>query len=290
MTYLDTYIRISAAVFNRYVETHLDSFKQLHSDLRQAGMGMMLREYLSVCFFTALLTALLSFSASLSVLMLLGKTLAVALVLSVIITAAASLGIFILAMEYPATKAAERKRDIDNNLPFATLYMNTIAGTGSPPYTIFRLLADFKEYGEVSKESQKIVEAVEVMGQDIEVSLQRTAETTPSNNFRDLLWSMITTIVRGGDLKILLQQKSALLMEDYRRRMEEYTNDLSMYVEVYITLVIVGSIFSIVMFTIMGSISGFASLRAIQEVMVYVFLPLASTVFIVLLKLTSPVS
>ena len=128
------------------------------------------------------------------------------------------------------------------------------------------------------------------MGQDVQVALERAAERTPSTDFKDLLWSMTTTIVRGGDMKALLQAKSNLLMDAYRRKMDEYTNDLSMYVEIYITLIIVGSIFSIVMLTIMGAISGFESLKAIQQILVFVFLPVASIAFIVLLKLTSPLS
>jgi hypothetical protein len=63
-----------------------------------------------------------------------------------------------------------------------------------------------------------------------------------------------------------------------------------MYVEIYITVVIVGSIFSIVMMTIMGAISGFGTLQAFQTLMVYVFLPVASIVFIFLLRLISPLS
>ncbi|HIJ98411.1 TPA: hypothetical protein H1005_00515 [archaeon] len=91
-------------------------------------------------------------------------------------------------------------------------------------------------------------------------------------------------------MKAFLKEKSNLLMEAYRRKMEEYTDDLSMYVEIYITLVIVGSIFSIVMLTIMGAISGFETLKAIQQILVFVFLPMASIAFIALLKFTSPLT
>ena len=168
--------------------------------------------------------------------------------------------------------------------------MNTIAGTGAPPSLIFKLLSEFKEYGEVSIEAGEIAEDIEVMGSDIQVALQRAAERTPSTDFKDLLWSMTTTIVRGGDMRSLLREKSNLLMDAYRRKMEQYTDDLSMYVEIYITLIIVGSIFSIVMLTIMGAISGFGNLKAIQQILVFVFLPIASIMFIALLKFTSPIS
>ncbi len=290
MTFMSSYRRISARLFNKFVETRLTKFSGIHHDLRMANLGIMFREYISICFFTTLLTLIISFPVSFLLLYLVGLSIKSVLLFSLIITLVLTASVFMFMLKYPAIRADERKKNIDINLPFATLYMNTIAGTGAPPQAIFKLLANFKEYGEVSREAQEIVKDVEVMGQDIEVALNNAAERSPSEDFKDLLWSMITTIVRGGDLRSMLQEKSDYLMEKYQRKMEEYTNDLSLYVEVYITLVIVGSIFSIVMLTIMGAISGFEALKPMQELLVYVFLPLSSLSFIVLLKLVSPIS
>jgi len=288
MDFKKEYKQVAARIFNKLVDPHLSKFGWIKRDLKRANIRMMLREYLSVCFLTAVLLLPVWFivvffffnlldlptpimSAGFGTLLLTGGTL-------------------VAAFEYPATKAKERSRNIDNNLPFACLYMNTIAGTGAPPHMIFSFLSKFKEYGEVSIEAQKIMEDIEVMGEDIERALRRAARETPSENFRDLLWGMITSIVQGGDLKSLLEGKSQHLMDAYRRKLDDFTSDVSMYVEVYITLIIVGSIFSIVMMTIMGAISGFGTLQSVQTLMVYVFLPVASVVFIILLRLISPLS
>ncbi|MFH1424957.1 MAG: type II secretion system F family protein [archaeon] len=290
MNFFEKYRAISGRFFNSYVEKNLESYKNIHHDLRLANINIMLREYISICYFTLFLVMAVSIPSLLVIFLLMEKGIVLSLLLASGIGLGISFGSFVVALKYPMTKADERKRSIENNLPFAVLYMNTIAGTGSPPYLIFKLLTEFKEYGEVSVEAQRIVEEVEIMGQDIEVAMQRTADETPSKQLRDLLWGMITTIVGGGDLKALLKEEASFLMNDYRRRMEEYTNTLTMYVEVYITLVIVGSIFGLVMSTIMGTISGFAGLRVMQELLVFVFLPIASIVFIMLLKVTSPIS
>ncbi len=288
MAFQDTCKKISAKLFNKTVEKHLDSFRGIHEDLKMSNMGIMLREYLSICFFTALITAFVSFPVSLLIFMLLGQAPIFAFLLSLIATAGATTGAFMISLQYPAIKKAQRKKNIDNNLPFATLYMNTIAGTGAPIDTMFRVLSEFEEYGEVSKEAQEIIEDIDVLGQDLEDALKRAAEKSPSENFRDLLWGMVTTIVRGGDLKSLLQDQAEYFMARYRRKMTQYADDLSMYVEIYITLVIVGSIFSLVMLTIMGAISGFQELKFMQQFIVFVFLPLTSIGFLLLLKLTSP--
>ena len=290
MAFYDTYRTFAGNLLSKFVEPQLTRYRRVHTDLKMANMPIMLREYISIVYFSRILTAIISFPVAFLISYLVLKSLILTVLYTGLIGGIATVVVFIIVLEYPATRANERKRNIDNNLPFATLYMNTISGTGAPPTLMFKLLSEFKEYGEVSIEAQAIVEDLEVMGSDIQVALQRSAERTPSPDFKDLLWSMSTTIVRGGDMKSLLQEKSNLLMDSYRRKMDEYVDDLSMYVEVYITLIIVGSIFSIVMLTIMGAISGFEALKATQQMLVYVFLPVASIVFIVLLKLTSPIS
>jgi len=290
MTFYNSFKKTASNVLNNIVEPHMNKFAWVKEDLKKSNMGVMLREYISMCFFASILMFIIVLPASFSVLLLLGNPLLFSIFFAVIITIVATLSILIFALEYPAAKASDRKRSIDNNLPFACLYMNTIASTGAPPYLIFKLLADFKEYGEVSTEARDIVENVEVMGQDIEVAMKRIAEQTPSEEFKDLLWGMVTTIVRGGDLRTMLQEKSKLLMEKYRRTISAYTDSVSMYVEIYITLVIVGSIFAIVMMTVMGAISGFTELKPLQMIMVYVFLPVSAIVFIALLRLSSPIS
>lgn len=284
------YKRTSARLLNRYVEPNLQYFRHVKNDLRMANIPVMLREYLSIVFFTALLAFVIALPTSLTIIYLLTKNLLTTVLFSILITFSSAIGVFGIFLEYPAIVANSRKTNIENNLPFAVLYMNTIAGTGAPAPLMFKMLANFKEYGEVSVEAQSITEDIDIMGQDIQVALQRAAERTPSEDMKDLFWGMITTVVRGGDIRLLLQEKSNLLMAAYTRKIEKYTNDLSMFVEIYLTLVIVGSIFSIVMITIMGAISGFESFKSLAQLIVYMFLPAVSIMFIAMLKLTSPVS
>ena len=289
MEFFESYRKFSAKYMNKMVEPYLGHFNSIHHDIRMSNFNIMLREYVSMSAMSGVLAYIISLPIVLIFSLLLFKSLLPIVALVLLVPIGIAVGTFMTVLKYPAAQANGRKRSIDNNLPFATLYMNTIAGTGAPPYLMFKLLAEFKEYGEVSTEAASIVQSIDVMGQDIEVAMQRVAEDTPSDDLKDLLWSLITTIVRGGDLKSLLGTKADSLMAAYRRKLDEYTNTLTMYVEVYITLVIVGAIFGMVMASIMGAISGFEGLRSMQILLVYVYLPMASILFIALLKLTSPV-
>jgi len=290
MTFSHWFQNTAVNLFGKIAEGQIDSFGSLRKELQQSNFGIQPREWISITYLSLLVSLVIGFPLSYTVLYLFEFTMAEVILFGTVSAVIIGMIVFFIMLKYPATKATERRKNIDMNLPFAVLYMNTIAGTGAPPYTMFKLLADFTEYGEVSKEAQEIVEDVEALGQDIESALQRAARKTPSPIFSELLWSMITTIVRGGDMRSLLQAKAQFLMDAHRRKIKEYTNDLGLYVEAYITLVIVGSIFAIVLSTVFGVISGFGTMRVAQELLVFVFLPLASTVFIVILKLTSPLA
>ena len=79
--------------------------------------------------------------------------------------------------------------------------MATIAGTGVPPAVIFWSLVEFRRYGEVSRESEKILNDIENFGLDLVQALQRAANRSPSPLFSELLWKMIATIRTGGNLE-----------------------------------------------------------------------------------------
>ena len=77
-------------------------------------------------------------------------------------------------------------------------------------------------------------------------------------------------------------------MADYRRRIRKYSQDLSLYVEMYLTLIITGSIFFIVLSSIISTISAGLGTIMVQTFVVFALLPLLSIAFIILVKSTSP--
>ena len=77
-------------------------------------------------------------------------------------------------------------------------------------------------------------------------------------------------------------------MNDYRRRIRKYSQDLSLYVEMYLTLIITGSIFFIVLSSIISSISAGLGTIVIQSLIVFIMLPLISVGFIFLIRAANP--
>ena len=287
------FTRIAYRYFGDVVEKYLlSNFPTLQSDISKANMRITAQEYLALAVATA--TTVFVFELPLLVLILsivFSDTL-IGFIFGVFGGIITTIGIFFLFIVYPSIVIDERKKRIDDSLPFAVLYLATISGSGTPLVAMFKTISKFKEYGEISKECSRIVEEVELMGSNIVVSLENAAKRTPSEKFKEVLWGMRSTIMVGGDLKSYLHERAQGAMSDYRRRLAQFTQQLSLFIEMYITVVVVGSIFFMILTTIMGGIGGGSTgmITLAQVAMVLIGLPFASIGFIVLIKGMAPSS
>lgn len=287
-----TYVQFSDKVAGNIAATMEDLFRDLGNDLVLADMGYTLHEYLSMTFFSSGLIFLVS-APSLSVIVgALNPTVSgiiAGLITGLFVGVFLAVGTFIGFYTYPKAVIGKRRSDIKNNLPFATMYLSTIAGTGTPPSALFKMLGDFEEYGEISRESEKISRDIRTFGADETEAIRGAAQRTPSEEFKELLWGINSVITAGGDLRSFLQQKSKSFMTEYQRRLDKFTDTLSLLVEIYITLVIVGSVFLIIISTIMSAFGQSPLLIiSIQLFTIIVLLPIAAATFIIIVKGVSP--
>ena len=280
------------ALFGGLIEPYLGYFDSLKLNLKKAGIMITVHEYLSA----VLLYSFIGFIASLVVgsffisysMPLLIKTISTYdavyyYTLAIILSLLATGGIFLLGYYYPSMKAKNLKNKIEKQMPFAVFYMATTASSGINPVEIFRMLSQRK--GIIGKEADRICNDVNTLGMDLPAALQKAAARTPSTLFSDLLWNMSTIITTGGDLQKYLTGKTKTFMSQYRRNLDNYSNQIALYTEIYITLVIVGSLFFIVLLSIMTPMMGGGQLALLlQTFLVFFFIPLVSAGFIVLLK------
>lgn len=285
----DSYTRFSMRLFEPLVREHAPAFSSMREDLKRARMKLTIEEYVSSSILTVLVAAGLVAPFVLLVALVLRLNLP-GILFSVFVTAFAT-AVFVVSVFYfyPSIAASGIKKSIDNALPFATIYLSTLAGTGMPTQAMFRVLSDFPEYGEISKEAKSIINDVDILGMNIIAALEKASKHTPSEDLRELFWGIRSTITTGGDLRSYLIEKGKGYMSSYRRAIDMYVEELSLFTELYITLVIVGSIFFIVMATIMNMIGGGSSfLPMLQNLVVYILLPFTSVAFMVLIAAISP--
>lgn len=282
-----TYAELSYRLFGSLVRYAKPYFLDIKEELRQANISYTLEEYLSIALFTTIVTFVLE-ATMLSFIFGLLVSPAIAVILALTLSMTISGVLFFLFYSYPKTASKSRGNKIKKILPFSVSYMATIARSNVPPITIFKTLSEFKEYGELSKEAENIVRDVELFGMTASAAIKKQAKITPSKEFRDLLFGINTMITSGGNLGSYLKDRSNELMGDYRRRIRKYSQDLSLYVEMYLTLIITGSIFFIVLSSIISTISAGLGTILVQTMVVFLLLPMLSIGFIILIRATSP--
>ncbi len=271
-----------------YILDYIEYFEELRPQLSRADIEISLPEYVSMTVFS-------SISVFIFGIFILGSSMTISsglsgFVLSIALSIVLSIGTLIGFYLYPSVIMRDRASKIRDSLPFATMYMATLAGTGTSISQLFANLAETEEYGEISKEAEKINRDIETFGMDVGEALQRAAERTPSDDFKDLLWGINHTVTSGGSLRAFLHERSRTLMNDYERRVDSFAEQLSLIVEMYITLVIVGSIVFTSMSVVMSSFTGYSPdlIVMIQMLAIFIGLPFISGMFILIVKGMAP--
>lgn len=286
---LEDYAEFCYNQIGSYTLDYIDYFEDLRPQLSKANIKISLPEYISMMLFSTLGAFIFSFFIFGTLLALTGGISGFILgIVMAIITSVVSLVGFYL---YPSILIKQRASKIRDSLPFATMYMSTLAGTGTSIPELFRILGqETEEYGEIAKEAEKISRDIETFGMDVSEALEKAAKRTPSKDFKELIWGLNHTISSGGSLRSFLHERSDTLMNDYQRRVESFAEQLSLLVEMYITVVIVGSIVFTSMSVVMSSFSSYSgeNIVLIQITAIFFGLPIISGMFVLLVKGMAP--
>ena len=284
---------ISFKFFGRSLEPYVKYFEGIKPDLQKANLSISLTEYVYIMVMSILLIFAVEFPLIVIITSLLFGVAPLAFIFSITITIFILLGVFFIFYTYPSYISGARKKRIDIALPFVATYMATVASSGAPPQTMFKVLGRFKEYGEIAKEAEKIDRDVEAFGMDVVSAMRKTASRTPSADFKELLWGLDTVISTGGNIGNYLHGKSRSFMQEHRRRLEQFSQTLSLLIEIYLTIILVGSIFFVIMTALMSIFGGgdmSLLISFLQFIVIFIVLPVVSIGFIFLLKSIAPVT
>jgi flagellar protein FlaJ len=194
---------------------------------------------------------------------------------------------FIVFTFYPSQKAERRKRDIEANLPFALTHMGAIAESGIPPYVVFKLISNFKEYGEISKEMGKIVKNIDEFGVDPLTAVKEVANRTPSDSLKQVLLGFASTIEAGGNIKTFLRSMGEQALFEWRIRREKFLQQLTTIAEFYTGILIAAPLFIISLFAVMNmiqpTIGGFG-IFDLMKLSIYALVPAINIGFLLFLS------
>jgi flagellar protein FlaJ len=286
---MDFYRRMAFRLFEKISGKICYYFPEVEIDLKTARLKTSFHEYMSIALFTSFLLFIvgipfISFILSL----ILGRFL-----FSFIAAFVTSLFLAVLAfyifLKYPKLVVAGRSKNLEKSLPFASLYLSTISGSKLPLHETFEIFSRFSGYEDISREVDLINKDVKMFGFDINTALERAIERSPSKGFKELLWGILSTVRTGGNLSLYLKEKSKSFMQEYRRKLFEFSHTLTVYIEIYLTAIVLGAIFFTILTAIVSGIGGApTNIIFLQTLLIFVFIPAISVVFIFLVKSSVP--
>lgn len=284
------FIVIAFRLFSSFSENISKYFMDVKIDLKKANIRYSLQEYLSIATMLSFIIFLVQLPLLSFVFGLIFRSFLFSFIFAITLSIISSILTFLFTINYPKIIISNRAKQIDSSLPFSTMYLSTVARSKLPLYKIFEIFSRFVTQGELTRQISDINEDVRLFGLDINTALERGVERSPSKNFKELLYGILSTVRSGADLSIFLKEKADSFIVEYRRKLYEFSHSLTIFIEVYLTSIVLGVIFFTILTAIISGIAGAAeNLVILQFFLVFVFIPLISILFIFFVRAITPV-
>jgi len=296
------YAKISNKFFSNLSNKLIEKgyFKSLGGDLRKANIPFIMNTYVSIIMFSTMLMIffalflfvfLLFFTISAELpIIILAELSAVRVLINAIVCLAFPVAAFFGLYVYPFLEASGISKKINQELPFVTMHMSAIAGSGIEPSQIFRIIAIGKEYPYTKSEIKKVINQVNIYGYDLVSALKNSAKSTSSLKLSELFNGMATSISTGGSLTDFLNQRTETLLFDYKLEREKATKSAETFMDIYISVVIAAPMIMMLLLVLIsvGPISIGLSTGALTIIIISI-VALINVVFLAFLHLKQPV-
>jgi flagellar protein FlaJ len=195
--------------------------------------------------------------------------------------------VFVIFNIYPGIIAGNRRRNIDATLPYAINYITAMSTAGIPPAEIFRQLGQSPMYGESSVEARYIALEVDLFGRDLIDALRIISSTTPSLRMKEFLQGTMGCVSSGSNLTEYFRTKAEQYALENRQTQRMFLETLGLISESYVTAMVAGPLFLIILQSIMSILSHEARPMFLYAI-IYVLIPLGSIAFVVMISAMTP--
>jgi pilus assembly protein TadC len=228
-------------------------FDPLKLDLRKITSPLLINSYVSLALFSTSIAFILGLFVSL-ILFIVGANYMIAL-LVILFIPLITFGLFYM---YPSSTRKSLEKDINQELPFLTIFMAAIATSGIEPSKIFSILVKSKDYPTIQREIRKLTNYLNFYGYDLVSGLKLVSKNSPSERLSQLFDGLATAITSGGSMVEFLNKHSDSLLFDYRLEREKYTHLAETFMNIYISVVIAAPMIMMMLFILM-SLTGFGA-------------------------------
>jgi len=194
--------------------------------------------------------------------------------------------VFIL---YPGLEAGNRRRNIDASLPYAINYITSMSTSGITPAEVFRLLGSSPIYGQSAVEARYISREIDIFGRDLIDALRMVSASTPSRRMKEFLQGTMASVASGGNITGYFRTKAEQYALENRQTQKMFLETLALVSESYVTAMVAGTLFLIILQSIMSVLSGDNNPMFLYAV-IYIMIPLGSIMFVIMISSMTPES
>lgn len=245
------YIKISSKIFYNTSMSFINKgmFRKLKRNLIKSNMEFVPAAYISVIFFTTLMSVIVSIFITLFFLFFnllalppfitsIEESIGLRFLKIFWILFAIPAATFLFVYVYPSFEKKSLETKINRELPFAVIHMSSISGSMIEPSKIFNIIISTKEYPNLEKEFIKLQNEINIYGYDLVTALRNRSFNSPSRKLADVFNGLATTITSGGDLSEFFEKRSQTLLFDHRLDMEKQLKTAETLMDIYISIVI----------------------------------------------------
>ncbi len=245
------YLRFANKYFSNYSKKLIrqKTFGDLEKDLVRSNMVYTPSAYISMVILTVLISAAIAFflfiffmifnvSAELPIISLAGENIFTRFLKTIWLIIVIPITTFLFMYTFPSLERRTIEKKINQELPFATIHMSSIAGSMIEPSKIFSIIMMTGEYPNLEKEFIKLLNEINIYGFDFVTALKNVAKNSPSQKLAELFNGLATTINSGGDLAEFFEKRANSLLFDYRLDKEKQTKAAETFMDIYISVVI----------------------------------------------------
>jgi len=282
LPWIDTFEGWSYRLFGGFAPRILGNIFEFADSLQKARIRIYPETYISLMFFSALLTLPVTIISI--VLLYFFKW--IPLVFLVPMPVYIMIGFIII----PMSMSSDRATTLEREMPFAATYVTIMASGGIPPYVSFKRLSEVEVnlMPAMRKESEDIVKDVEILGVDQLTALNNAARRNPLDIFRDFLSGYASTVIIGGDVAHFLETKAQDIFKTRAGRVKAAAERLGMLLETFIIIMVLMSLCFYILFSVEAIYSTGLASYSTMLLYTYVFTPMLSIVFIYLAHSMQP--
>jgi len=276
-------------LLGKRIKRLLPHFKDLHIELKKAGVNIAFPAYLSFM----MLAAIVAFIVPIVLLPLLLPTILGTtyfdlgnLILSLMLAALSAVFTLIIIYVYPGIKSSNRRIPIETNLPYISSFLTLLSSSNVPPRTIFRSVAKIDTLREVRHDFSNIVRDVEIFGQDLLTSITENVKYIPSKKLKEILSGYVATVKTGGDTTEYLRISTDNIMKERMVKLDLMLESLSAMAEIYIMVLVAMPLLFVVLFATLGTLGqgGTMNPAFLLYLLTYVGIPIIASILTVVVS------